>query len=127
MQRNNSVGLSSAWVRLGLLILLGAVALDGMGRALAQDNPGDPVEDEVSAAPRAYFQLFADGVEDDIGFDSMSAAEQDALMLMAERTDDGPAVHAAWSAIARQAAANAAATRAARAAGIQGLDELGVE
>jgi hypothetical protein len=59
-------------------------------------------------------------------YEDLSPREQEAVMLMAERTDYGPGVHGAWSAVAHSAAADAAARRAEHASGINGIDEVGV-
>ena len=132
MKRSDSVGISSTLARLGIVILLAAAAVDGMGSALAQDATdgvpavdSTPPGDDEGAPPRPYFQQFPDepGAQ---AFDDLTAAEKDAVMFMAERTDYGPAVHGAWSAVAQSVAADAAARQAAHASGMNGIDDVGV-
>lgn len=130
MKRNGSVRLSSTLGRVGLVLLLGAAAFDGSGPASAQedvqaDDPS-PAPDDGIGPTRAYFQPFPDE-PGALTYDDLSAREQEAVMLMGERTDYGPDVHAAWSAVARRAADVAAARRAAYASGMNGLDEVGVQ
>lgn len=133
MKRNKSVRITSAVARLGILILLGTAALDGTGPASAQYAPFDdgtldpsPDPDDDVGPTRAYFQPFPDEAGA-LTYDDLSAREQEAVMLMGERTDYGPDVHAAWSAVARTAAAEAAARRAGYASGINGIDDVGVQ
>ena len=133
MKRSYSVRVSSTLASVGVLSLLAIAAGDHAGRAIAQDAPPDTSEPTTDTdegpgtPPRAYFHLFTDGAADEIAYDDMSTADQEGIMLMAERTDYGADVHAAWSTVARQAVADAAAQRAAYAAGVNGLDETGVE
>jgi hypothetical protein len=127
MHRNRDSARSmSILARAVLVILLAFAAFDDSGTAVAQDASPAP-EDTDSRPPRAYFHLFTDGVLDEISFEQLSAADQEGIMLMAERTDYGADVHGAWSAVAHQAVSDAAAQRAAYAAGINGLDEAGVQ
>ena len=112
----------SILAKAALIILMVAT-----GSAVAQVTPGSESEVTDSPAPRAYFHLFTDGAADEIPFDDMSAADQEGMMLMAERTDYGAEVHGAWSAVTHQAVADADAQRAAYAAGVNGLADVGVQ
>jgi hypothetical protein len=121
----------------GILIpLLGAAALGGCAvtedrSSDLSDTPGDssaaPIAPDDADAP--FHPPFTQYPEDPgaLQFDDLPPAEQERTMRMAERTDYGPDVHGAWSAVARSAAADAAARRAAYASGINGIDEIGVK
>jgi hypothetical protein len=132
MERSRSARVLSTPAKLGALVLLAMGVFDGAGRARAQDASADsvstidpaPIEEE--APTRAYFQQFPDE-PGALTFEQLSPKQQEAVMFMAERTDYSPDVHAAWSAIAHRAAADAAAKQAAYASGMSGLDEVGVQ
>lgn len=124
MKRSDSVGVWSTIGRAALILLLSAVP------AAAQDTGAGTAEpssasDDVGPA-RTYFEQFPDE-PGALTYEDLSAREQEAVMLMAERTDYGPDVHAAWSAVARSAAEAAAAQRATYASGMNGLAEVGVQ
>jgi hypothetical protein len=132
MERSKSARIVVTLAKLGLVVLLGAVLFTGTDRAIAEDAPAespadDPgVPDDDGAPPRAYFQQFPDDPRAST-YEELTPPEQEAVMLMAERTDYDPVVHRAWSTVARNAAADAAARQAEHASGISGIDEIGVE
>lgn len=133
--------LAASWARSvswkGIAILLLSAAALG-GSAVAQNPPSGPNDSIAASSVGPAADDDADGpfhppftqYPDDPGslrFDDLSRAEQDGAMRMAERADYGPEVHGAWSVVTRNAAADAVARRAAYAAGINGIDEIGVK
>ena len=118
-------------LRAALLLVLCAAALDASGIALADDPPGTtspPVEEQPLPPPDEHRPntLYDDG-PGEILFDDLSPAEQAGVLQAQERTATSEAVRAAYSAITRQAVADAEITHAARRSGTNGLDEVGVE
>ena len=118
-------------LRAGLLLVLGAAAFDASGIALADDPPPPPpVEEEVEQAepegPRHQPNtLYAD--DDAIPFNQLSAADQAGVEAARAKTTYAETVHSSYSAIAHQAAEDAAVAKAVHESGTNGLDEVGVE
>lgn len=129
----------STFGKLGVLLFLAAAAFDGWPAALAQDDgspptsepddAGEPGDETPVPTPPGHlpFTQWDDGPEA-IPFDSLSPAEQAAVMEQAERseTNSGYEVSQAWSLYSHEMAAQAAAETARRLAGLTGTDDIGV-
>ena len=137
MQRNRSV---SGWsvLKVGLGILLAAAALDGSGRLASADPTTTPAPAATDTTDEAAVEPPAEdirrppntlyGADDAIQLEDLSPAEQEGVLDTQE--GDGArypdSVASAYSAYARQAAADAEVQRAAQQSGTSGLDEVGV-
>lgn len=135
MQRHAASSVGSVVFKVSLWFLLTAAALNDPGNAVAQDGTtgGDETSQLDAEAPvpdppgHLPFSSWDEGAEA-ISFDSLSAAEQDAVMEQAQRseTNSGYDVAQRWSAYSHEMAATAAAETARRLAGLTGTDDIGV-
>lgn len=127
-RKNTSVRVRSVLAKAGLILLL-AAAVDGSGRAIAQDGvpSGSNADPSDLPPPHQPFTLWDEGPEA-IPFDSLTAAEQEAVMEQASRseTNAGYDVAQAWSRYSHEMADLAAAEKARRLAGLTGTDDIGV-
>ena len=137
-----SLGPGRYWSNFGkfcLLVLLAAAAIDARHAARAQGDTAPTSDPDGSAEPTGGetpvpdvpghlpFSTWDVGPEA-IPFDSLSAAEQAAVMQQAERseTNAGYEVSQRWSVYSHEMAARAAAETARRLAGLTGTDDIGV-
>ncbi|HEU5059950.1 MAG TPA: hypothetical protein VFU21_25640 [Kofleriaceae bacterium] len=133
MERKDSVRVWSILPKLGLVALLGAAAVDGTGRAIADapEPPTPPEEQPGEPAPEPFHPpntLYTDGLEYEVPFEFMPPAEQAGVRLAGERTRYGAAVHGAWStSVTRPRAAEAKLKKSAAQSGMTGLDTVGIE
>jgi hypothetical protein len=96
--------------------------------AASRPVPRPPSPPSSSQPAHAPFTIWAEGSEA-IPFDSLAAAEQDAVMAQAERSEanSGYDVAQKWSALSHDMATMAATETARRLAGLTGTDDIGVE
>jgi hypothetical protein len=137
MKRTVSVWALSTLGRLGLPITLVAVACD-----VADVRSPEPA---AESTPTAEQTSSSDSVTDDPGdipfhppftqypddpgatqFEDLNAAQQEAIMLMAERTDYGSDVHRAWSRVTGAKTNESKLQRAAYQSGTDGLADVGL-
>lgn len=119
---------------LGIVILLAAAAFDGMRQTAGADptpaaSEPPPEQEEVAIDPGEQHvpgTLYDEGAAA-IPFEELSPADQEGVLLAAERTEHPAEVTAAYNEYTRKAAADAKVKRAGYAAGMTALEDVGVE
>ena len=137
-KRRRLAGVLTVALVAGFLVHLLIVFAPQASAEDSAESPPDETSEQAAAGAdesledgrsfRSPFSIYTDDV-DALSYEELDQSEKDTLdkgALWAE-TGNGPAVHSRYSVLSRAQGERAREQRAAQLAGIQGLDEVGVQ